>query len=213
METYGYIYKTTNLINGKTYIGQHKSKDWDSNYIGSGIYLKKAIKKYGIKIFTCFPLAWAWNKEELNQLEIDYIAHYKPEYNIAKGGEGGGMSDKKYSIETKQKISESHKGMKHSDETKQKISEFHKGKKRRPFTEETKKKMSESFKKRILSSETKEKLRQINLGKKFSEETKRKMSEKRKGHFGWNKGKKFSEETRQKMSDSQKKRWQKQKES
>jgi group I intron endonuclease len=103
MKTYGYIYITTNKINGNRYIGQHKSVDWDSNYIGSGILLGKAIKKYGIENFQCFPLAWSWNKDELNQLEIDYIAHYKPEYNIAKGGDGGSYP---HSEETNKKISE-----------------------------------------------------------------------------------------------------------
>lgn len=89
MNTYGYIYLTTNKINGKRYIGQHKSKDWDYKYFGSGKILKQALEKYGINNFTCFPLTWAWNKNELDQLEKEYITHYKPEYNISKGGNGG----------------------------------------------------------------------------------------------------------------------------
>jgi hypothetical protein len=93
------------------------SKDWDYKYFGSGILLSKAIKKYGIENFSCFPLAWAWNEQELNQLEIDYIAHYKPEYNIAPGGEGftGNHSEK-----TRMKISESEKGKIRSEETRKK---------------------------------------------------------------------------------------------
>jgi hypothetical protein len=42
-DIYGYIYETINLKNGKTYIGQHKHKDWDSNYYGSGKLLRCAI--------------------------------------------------------------------------------------------------------------------------------------------------------------------------
>ena len=42
---YGYIYKTTNLVNGKIYIGQHKSNTFDTNYYGSGTILNKAIQK------------------------------------------------------------------------------------------------------------------------------------------------------------------------
>jgi group I intron endonuclease len=132
MKTYGYIYITTNIVNGKKYIGQHKSKDWDSNYYGSGKILKHAINKYGIKNFTCFPLAWAWNKREIDLLEINYIAHYKPEYNIAKGGTGGFTGP--CSDETRLKISEAKKGKKfyiinpmfgkhHSEESKIKMSE------------------------------------------------------------------------------------------
>lgn len=52
---YGYIYKTTNLINGKIYVGQHKfSKDnIDRSYIGSGIHLKHAVEYYGKDNFKC----------------------------------------------------------------------------------------------------------------------------------------------------------------
>ena len=52
---YGYIYKTTNLINGKIYVGQHKcsKNSIDESYIGSGIYLKHAIEYYGKNNFKC----------------------------------------------------------------------------------------------------------------------------------------------------------------
>ena len=46
------IYKTTNNINGKWYIGYHSTKDVNDDYLGSGRDLKKAIKKYGIKNFS-----------------------------------------------------------------------------------------------------------------------------------------------------------------
>lgn len=43
-----YVYRTTNLVNGKTYIGQHKSKDvMNDLYLGSGKLLKMSIEKYG----------------------------------------------------------------------------------------------------------------------------------------------------------------------
>ena len=47
MQTYYYIYKTTNVVNNKIYIGKHKSKDLDNNYLGSGKILQLAVKKYG----------------------------------------------------------------------------------------------------------------------------------------------------------------------
>lgn len=46
---YGYIYKTTNLINGKIYIGQHKSEEYDSSYYGSGKKILRALKKIWFK--------------------------------------------------------------------------------------------------------------------------------------------------------------------
>jgi group I intron endonuclease len=175
METYEYIYITTNKINDKRYIGQHKHKDWDYSYFGSGKILGQSINKYGITNFTCFPLAWAWNQEELNKLEIDYIAHYKPEYNISTGGNGGNLGE----------------------EVNHKISEAMKGKKRKPFTEETRIKMSKTFKGRKYSEETRRKISETLKGKHLSEETKIKIGT-------GNKGKKYSEETKRKISESNK---------
>ena len=47
MIMYGYIYETTNLINGKKYIGKRVSKTFDKYYKGSGKLLRKAFTKYG----------------------------------------------------------------------------------------------------------------------------------------------------------------------
>jgi group I intron endonuclease len=166
--TYGYIYITTNKINGKRYIGQHKSVDWDYSYYGSGKLLNKSIKKYGIENFTCFPLVWAWSKEELNKLEIEYIAHYKPEYNISTGGNGGNLGE-----EVNRKLSENHAdflGEKHPM-----FGKYH--------TEKTKLRMSENHadflgKKNPMFGKTGEKC--PHYGKRYSEETKQKMSESQK---------------------------------
>ena len=62
------IYKTTNLINGKTYVG--KCVREDKSYYGSGKILKQAIKKYGKKNFIRETIDTASTREELNLKEI-----------------------------------------------------------------------------------------------------------------------------------------------
>jgi group I intron endonuclease len=88
----GYIYKTTNLVNDRCYIGKKNKSEFDSSYYGSGIALQSAINKYGKQNFIVEVLHWATTVEELNQLEITAIAEHKSinnTYNIAAGGDGG----------------------------------------------------------------------------------------------------------------------------
>lgn len=93
---YGYIYKTTNKLNNKIYIGQKKSPIFlENKYLGSGKYLKRAIKKYGEENFMVELVDTANSREELSELEIFYIKKFNSTdisigYNIAKGGIGGG---------------------------------------------------------------------------------------------------------------------------
>lgn len=67
---YGYIYKTTNLVNGMIYIGRHMAEAFElEKYIGSGTVLKRAINKYGIENFKCELIETAETKDELNRKE------------------------------------------------------------------------------------------------------------------------------------------------
>ena len=86
------IYKTTNLINGKIYIG----KDTKNNptYLGSGKLLCQSIKKYGIDNFRKDIIEECTTKEMLDEREKYWIDLYRSTernigYNIALGGEGG----------------------------------------------------------------------------------------------------------------------------
>ena len=91
------IYKTTNIVNGKVYIGQHKVQslfDKDT-YIGSGSILIKAIKKYGKENFSKEILTIAISQSEADVLEKYYIKKYdstntEKGYNILAGGQGSG---------------------------------------------------------------------------------------------------------------------------
>jgi group I intron endonuclease len=87
------VYKTTNIINNKIYIGIHKTKNLNDGYIGSGTYLKRAIKKYGIQnfkkeilfVFNTPTEMYAKEKEIVNRLFIES----ENTYNIMEGGSGG----------------------------------------------------------------------------------------------------------------------------
>lgn len=90
----GYIYKTTNTINKKIYIGKHQSSEYDDKYFGSGKILKRAIDKYGIENFINEIIDIADTDDELNEKEKYYIKYYKDLYgencyNLANGGDGG----------------------------------------------------------------------------------------------------------------------------
>lgn len=109
------IYKTTNQINGKIYIG----KDGNNNkyYYGSGVYLQKAIKKYGRQNFKKEILEYC-TVENINEREVYWIKklnsiNRKIGYNITNGGTGGLIGKdnpfygKKHTKDSVEKISKS----------------------------------------------------------------------------------------------------------
>lgn len=68
---YGIVYKTTNLVNGKQYVGQ--TIRVNSFYLGSGTYFLRSLKKYGRHNFIRETLCECSNRDELNEREMDYI--------------------------------------------------------------------------------------------------------------------------------------------
>ena len=107
INNYGYIYKTTNLVNGKVYIGQ-KRGGFNLSYFGSGLIIKRAIKKEGKEAFKREFIVYAFNKEQLDFLEKKFIKNYRELlgkenlYNITDGG--GGFCGH-HTLETKIKMS------------------------------------------------------------------------------------------------------------
>jgi len=185
-----HVYKTTNLINGKIYIGQEKRNN--PNYLGSGKILKIAIKKYGIENFKKEILKTCKDQNELNECEKNYINTencFPPYgYNISKGNFGGDNftnNPNKEEIRKKYKLSAhgwefcNWSGKTHTEISKMKMSETKKGKVSKPsgwhHTNESKKKMSEkkmgiSFDEKFGKEKSdiiKQKLRLSKLGKSY----------------------------------------------
>lgn len=152
-----FIYKTTNNINGKIYIGK-RSGNVNRFYLGSGKILKLAISKYGINNFSREILEYCDTNGELAEREIYWIKKLGSQdrnigYNILDGGFGGWdpsiWKDRKHTEETRKKISDNHHDVtgennpmynkKHSDESRLVMRNKQLGKKAK---EETKKLMS-----------------------------------------------------------------------
>jgi hypothetical protein len=87
------IYKTTNKINGKIYIGKHQTKNLEDNYIGSGKILQNAIAKYGIENFDKEILHVFDTEDEMNAKEVELVTEdfvkENANYNLCPGGQGG----------------------------------------------------------------------------------------------------------------------------
>jgi len=90
---YFIIYKITNKLNNKIYIGKHQTKDINDSYMGSGKYIKRAINKYGIENFTKEIIEFCKDKEEMDNKEKiivnENFIKCNNNYNLKIGGEGG----------------------------------------------------------------------------------------------------------------------------
>ena len=213
-----YLYKITNKVNGKMYIGQTTRTNPRTRWIGhlskfrSGKNnqprLFSAFKKYGVENFsfevindTCASV------DELNRLEQVMIATLRTQkfgYNIDGGGRNRLVSDETrerlsiahkgkpghpVSEETRLKIAASHRGVKLSPEHCRRLSESRKGKPRGPQSEEHRRKISEA-----------------NKGKKYSEAFCKAQSERMKGKK-LRLGCKLSEESKERMKITHKLPW------
>ena len=86
---YGYVYKTTDLLKNKIYIGQHKGHIFDNTYYGSGSWFRAVLQKYGKDNFKCEMLESCETLDALNEREIYWIEKYQSRnpqigYNLAE---------------------------------------------------------------------------------------------------------------------------------
>lgn len=155
---YHFIYKTTNLLSGRYYIGMHSTDNLDDGYLGSGNRLILAIRKHGKDNFKREILEFCDNRNSLRLRESEIVnldeVSKKECMNLAVGGEGGNTDsggpkafakkfkeDKEFGDKIKATLLENTKkahangnvkydnmkGKRHSEETKNKMSESSKG--------------------------------------------------------------------------------------
>ena len=157
------IYKITNLVNGKVYIGASKNieKRWCAHRNGHSD-LAKEFQTFGLDNFK-FEILLECPEDMLCQWERDMICLYDAD-DPEKGYNS--KNDRPYSLknseankgkpawnrgipcsdETRGKMSESHKGHKHTDEARHKMKGRTPWNKGIPLSEETKRKKSEKMK-------------------------------------------------------------------
>lgn len=190
------IYKITNTVNGKVYIGKtiktmekrwvrHKSLSFKKK---TPLYL--ALQKYGFESFLIEEIDKASTLEELNEKEKQWITHYQSKdrekgYNMTDGGDGGEQSP-----EILERVADMKRGKPLSKEHRENISKGLIGKTGHPISEETKNKISKSIIAKHISGEIK--LPPSHMigkcgekhpfyGKTHSDEAKQKLSIARKG--------------------------------
>ena len=98
-QRYHFLYKSTNLINGKFYFGVHSTYNLKDGYLGSGKRLSRAVKKYGKQNFKCEILEFFESREKLLQREKEIVNEQLINdplcMNLQPGG-GGGISSKEH---------------------------------------------------------------------------------------------------------------------
>ena len=198
-----FIYETTNLIDGKKYRGKHSTNDINDEYLGSGIYLNRAIEKYGRENFKREILEFTDTAESALELEKEYVndewVSRKDTYNLKPGGSGGfgkgenhpwfgrslteeqckSRSQNMLNYWSKPENMEHHiKRMTGKGNPMYNCGENHPlyGK---HHSEETKKKIGDANRGKVWTEEERQRLSEAMIGRKYSEESKEKMSESR----------------------------------
>ena len=177
--TYYCIYKITNLLNGKMYIGKHMTSDIEDGYMGSGIIIKNAIKKYGKENFRKEWLMFCEDEDEMNYMERVFVdqtwVDRSDTYNMALGGVGGSPKGRNF-------------GRHHTEEAKLKISAATKGKNNPMYGKPCFYKMTPEQKEIWCKNCSRPKEKNGRYGKPTSDSTKFLISKASKGRHWYNNG-------------------------
>jgi hypothetical protein len=121
-QMYHYVYKTTNIINKKYYIGAHSTNNLNDGYLGSGEILKQSIEKHGKENFTKEILSFFNTRQEAFDYEQILVTESLVDddicYNMCVGGLGCAVKGDEF----KQKVSNKLKGRVFSEEHRRKKS-------------------------------------------------------------------------------------------
>lgn len=194
MPIYHFVYKTTNLINGKFYIGKHSTDDLEDGYLGSGIAIRRAVEKHKKENFKREILALFESEEAAYEFEAQVVDYRNPmSYNLHPGGIGlkFGVPN---SEETRLRMSKSRTGVKRKAFSEQHIASLKEAAKKRITTEETRRAMSLAHKSSQLTKQHIIHLAEMNTGRKASREQREAISNR-------NRNRKLTEETRQKIRE------------
>lgn len=154
MSIYYTVYQTTNLINGRTYVGVHRTHDPNDDYLGSGKALLTAVKKYGKENFRKEVLAICETEQEMFELERELVSEDvtqdRSNYNLAPGGREGKVISYEQRADISKTLKEYFKdnrnhpftNKRHTEETRKHLSDIHTGKK---ISKETNQKRSKSL--------------------------------------------------------------------
>lgn len=116
MKKYHYVYRTTNKVTGKFYIGAHSTNNIHDNYYGSGIQIKQAIKKYGLENFTFEILEFFETRKQAFEKEFllvnEQFIQNSDNYNMTVGGLGSSVKTEQW----KNQVSSKLKGRKFTEE-------------------------------------------------------------------------------------------------
>lgn len=185
------VYKTINNLDGMFYIGVHKTKNVNDMYFGSGLWLKRAIRKYGKENFTKQILFIFSNPEEAYLKEIELLTQELINsqlcYNMREGGHGGWTECSRQQSSKRLKELWNDPEWKLREIERRRISStnfFNDPQCNHPF-------------KQNKTEEWKQEARTRNLGKQLSEETRKKISESLQGRKPH--GFKHSEASKEKM--------------
>ena len=190
---YYLIYQTQHKVSKMIYVGFHITEDPDDNYLGSGLYIKRAIKKDGRSMFEKTILHFCESYEAMVEKEKEIVTEEfikrEDTYNLRVGGEGGYIGEEYYASirgkpmarEAVEKGAAKRRGQKRTQKSRQRMSDARKNNpvaletarqnlikatattKGHPQSEEHKQHRSEALKGHSVSETTRQKIREAHL--------------------------------------------------